>query len=103
MVMHNYRGWEGHYNTQYFGFFSVLGILSPSAGVIQYIKHFAKVLDEEVDKDYLKEWWQSNVQKMQQKRIVLFKESYASIINRQLNCSGWNVNFFIGTFQGFYR
>ena len=83
--------------------FSVIGILSRSAGVIQYIKHFAKVLDEEVDKDYLKEWWQSNVQKMQQKRIVLFKESYASIINRQLNCSGWNVNFFIGTFQGFYR
>ena len=53
--MHNYRGWEGHYDTQYFAFFSVMGILSRSAGVIQYIKHFAKVLDEEVDKDYLKE------------------------------------------------
>ena len=86
--MHNCRGWEGHYDTQYFAFFSVIGMLSPSAGVIQYNKHFAKVLDEEVDKDYLKECWQSNVQKMQQKRSVLFKQSFASIINRQLNCSG---------------
>ena len=101
--MHNCRGWEGHYDTQYFAFFSVIGMLSPSADVIQYNKHFAKVLDEEVDKDYLKECWQSNVQKMQQKRFVLFKQSYASIINRQLNCSGWNVNLFIGAFQGFYR
>ena len=42
-------------------FFSVTGILSPSAGVIQYIKHFAKVLEEGVDKGYLNECWQSNV------------------------------------------
>ena len=42
-------------------FFSVIGILSPSAGVIQYIKHFAKVLEEGVDKGYLNECWQSNV------------------------------------------
>ena len=69
-------------------FFSVIGILSPSAGVIQYIKHFAKVLEEGVDKGYLNECWLSNVQEDVAEKVCFFiKQNYASIINRQLNCS----------------
>ena len=36
-------------------------MLSPSADIVQYIKHFAKVLEEGVDKGYLSECWQNNV------------------------------------------
>ena len=42
-------------------FFSLLGILNPSAGIVQYIKDFAKVLEEGGDKGYLNECWQNNV------------------------------------------
>ena len=42
--------------------FSVIGLLSPSSGIVPYIKHLAKVLQEGVDKGYLNECWQNNVQ-----------------------------------------
>ena len=69
--------------------------MSPSAGVIQYIKNFAKILEEGVDKGYLNECWQSNVQEDAVEKVCFFiKQNYAGIINRQLNCSSWNVNLF---------
>ena len=57
--------------------------MSPSASVIQYIKDFAKVLEEGVDKGYLNECWLSNVQEDVAEKVCFFiKQNYASIINR---------------------